>query len=159
MTKEQLAYKRGFRITESGDVIGPRGSVLKKRVNPNRYYTFAVRKPKQQKNYRIGYHRYQAFQKFGTEMYKDGIVVRHLNGDCLDNSADNIAIGTRSDNSMDIPEQIRYAASLHATSFCRKHDKNKIREFHKTSGRSYKKTMQEFNISSKGTLHFILNSK
>lgn len=33
------------------------------------------------------------------------MVVRHLNGNILDNSIANIEIGTNSDNMMDIPEK------------------------------------------------------
>lgn len=101
-------------------------------------------------------HRIQALQKFGDKIFKDGIVVRHLNGEKTDNSWDNIAIGTHKDNAMDIPKEQRLQRSLYATSFVRKHYANKVKKFHSID-KSYKKTMNEFSISSKGTLHFILN--
>ena len=57
---------------------------------------------------------------------------------------------------MDISAEVRLAKALHATSFSRKHDKEPIRAYY-AEHKSYRKTMEEFNISSKGTLHFILN--
>lgn len=46
-------------------------------------------------------HRLQAYQKYGDEMFDESVQVRHLNGDPSDNSWDNIAIGSQSDNMMD----------------------------------------------------------
>ena len=102
-------------------------------------------------------HRLQAYQKYGDKIYEDGVEVRHNNGESLDNSWCNILIGSHSDNMMDIPKQIRIKKALHATSFIRKYDKKEVKDFY-TINRSYKKTMDEFNISSKGTLYYILNS-
>ena len=82
--------------------------------------------------------------------------VRHVNADRGDFSWDNILIGTHSQNMMDIPEHIRLAKALHATSHVRKYDKGEVRKFY-NGCKSYKKTMEQFDISSKGTLHFILN--
>jgi hypothetical protein len=108
------------------------------------------------KTTKIYAHRLQAYKKFGDAMFEDGIMVRHLDGNPANNSWDNIEIGTQSDNMMDIDADIRLAKALHATSFARKHDKETIRAFYREHN-SYKKTMEHFNISSKGTLHFILN--
>lgn len=58
---------------------------------------------------------------------------------------------------MDVPEQIRIKKALHATSFCRKYNKDEVRKFHSHS-KPYIKTMNKFGISSKGTLHYILNN-
>lgn len=104
-------------------------------------------------------HRLQAFQKYGENLFDSGMEVRHLDGNKENNSYDNIVIGTHSENMRDIPEAIRYSKALYAASFLIRHDKIKIRQYHFNNGSSYKKTMAEFNITSKGTLHFILNSK
>lgn len=101
-------------------------------------------------------HRLQAYQKYGDMLYGEGMMVRHLNGDSLDNSWGNIAIGTNSENQMDIPEQIRLFRARYASSFMQKHNHDDIISFYKEN-KSYKKTMEKFEISSKGTLHYILN--
>lgn len=102
-------------------------------------------------------YRLQAFQKYGYKMFEKGIVVRHLNGNSLDNSWDNIVIGTQSDNMMDIPEQIRVSKAIHASSFLKKYNNDEVKDFHSVS-KSYKKTMEHFNITSKGTLNYILKN-
>lgn len=102
-------------------------------------------------------HRLQAFQKYGHKMFEEGILVRHLDGDKLNNSWENILIGTDSDNKMDVPKQIRISRAVHAASFKKKYDDESIRKFHAIS-KSYKKTMEKFNISSKGTLNYILKN-
>ena len=57
------------------------------------YLSFNIRLSKGSKPTRSFVHRLQAFQKFGEKIFKDGIVVRHLNGVSTDNSYDNIGIG------------------------------------------------------------------
>jgi len=150
-------YKRGYRVTECGDILNPSGIKMKPRENYRGYLKIKI--TYYGRIVEICVHRLQAFQKFGLKMFDDGMLVRHKNGDSLDNSFDNILIGTHSDNMMDIPDQIRHSKALHASSFITKQNKDKVREYHKSNGHSYQKTMEKFGISSKGTLHFILNGK
>ena len=103
-------------------------------------------------------HRLQAYQKFGDKIYLKNIHVRHKNNISTDNSFENILIGTPSENAMDNPKEDRVKRANHATSFWRKYDKDIVKSFHKENGRSYKKTMSNFNITSKGTLNYILNN-
>ena len=88
------------------------------------------------------------------------MVVRHLDGNPKNNSYANIEIGTQRDNNLDIPREVRLRTAIYATSFMTKYDKEtveRIKEFKKTH--SYKETMREFGISSKGTLWNILNKR
>lgn len=155
------AYERGYRVDKSGNTINPKGNIVKGCVvgkSKWKYRRFGIgSREKNRHPLVIHVHRLQAFQKFGLAMFEEGIVVRHLNGDSLDNSFKNISIGTHSDNMQDIPKHIRLKKALHATSFVRKYNRAKIIAYHKICN-SYKKTMEMFNISSKGTLHFILNN-
>lgn len=153
MRKEILAYKLGVRVLENGDVI-VNGKQYKGNKNQG-YYRFQIYNSENKRIF-VFVHRLQAFQKYGLSMFKEGIVVRHLNSNPVDNSWDNIAIGTHSDNMMDIPQHIRLAKALHATSFIRKYDRDSVKRFYLDNGKSYKKTMAEFGISSKGTLNYIL---
>ena len=59
---------------------------------------------------------------------------------------------------MDIPEQIRKARALHASTFRIKHDKDEIRAFH-AKHRSYKMIREKFGITSNGTIHYIINGR
>lgn len=58
---------------------------------------------------------------------------------------------------MDIPKQVRIKKSLHASSFLKKYENDEVKKYYNKT-KSYKKTMSKFNISSKGTLHYILNN-
>jgi hypothetical protein len=157
MKPEQVAFFKGYRIDTNGNILNKAGALCKPYKNKHGYFSLCVRMPnKKPKMFLL--HRLQALQKYGVNMYKDGIVVRHKNNDKADNSWENILIGTYKQNSMDIPEQIRIKHAKHAASFLKKYDNEAIKSFYcKTE--SYKKTMKEFNISSKGTLHYILNSR
>ena len=154
MNKVLIAHSKGYKVTKEGKVIGVKGDELKLN-NHEGYYRFNFR-DLNGKATSVKVHRLQAYQKFGDKMFEEGILVRHLDGDSTNNTWDNIAIGTNSDNMMDIDADVRLARALHATSFTRKHDKETIRAYY-AEHKSYKKTMEHFNISSKGTLHFILN--
>jgi hypothetical protein len=140
-----------------GMVTSCNGVILKKHLSVEGYFRIVVRYYGVCKNIKV--HRMQAYQKYGDALYKDGIIVRHLNGVSTDNSYDNIAIGTMSENMMDIPASIRIAKSVYAASFLRRYNKEDVMKFYIENGKSYKKTMEKFNISSKGTLHFILNGR
>ena len=155
MKKEMYFYNKKYRVTNDGILLSPNG-VLKTRLNKG-YCVARIRI--EGELWDLFAHRLQAYQKYGDDVYNQGIVVRHLNGVSTDNSWDNIAIGTASENMMDIPQHIRISRALHATSFVKKHDHEDIKKYYLENGKSYKKTMNNFNISSKGTLHFILNKK
>lgn len=152
MRIEEIFYKIGYRVLSNGNAVNKKGDKV---GSYNRDYAHLTAR----NNgvwIRCKIHRLQSFQKYGKKMYEEGIMVRHLNGEKHDNSWENIAIGTLSQNMMDIPEDIRLAKALYATSFVRKYDKKDVKLFYEKC-KSYKKTMKEFNISSKGTLHYILN--
>lgn len=150
-----LAYKKGYRVLSDGSCINRKGDCVGGSVSDKGYMRFGLRH--EGKRLSVFIHRLQAYQKYGESVFTSGIVVRHLNGNSLDNSWDNIAIGTHKQNAEDIPPNIRLARSVYASSFIRKYDKLKIISFYNET-KSYSKTMQEFGISSKGTLHYILNN-
>ena len=104
MNKLQIAYERGYRVTKNGCLIGLRCKRVGS-INNDGYETTTILN--NNKRIYIQTHRLQAYQKYGDKLFEDGIVVRHLNGNKLDNSCNNIAIGTSKDNAMDIPKHIR----------------------------------------------------
>jgi hypothetical protein len=67
-------------------------------------------------------HRLAAFQKFGDRIFDPGIVVRHLNEDHLDNSVDNLGIGTPSANQMDRDPDDRRAHAIRSSRALRRYD-------------------------------------
>ena len=150
---EEVAYKKGYRVTQDGDVIGLKG----KRIGFNRegYYTFKIRDYKNN-NRNVKVHRLIAYSKYGDKIYKDGICVRHLDGNSLNNKWNNIEIGSYQDNALDMDKEVRIKKAIHASSFIKKYDHKDVYDFYNKTN-SYKKTMEEFCISSKGTLFYIIN--
>ena len=102
MNREQIAYERGYRVTKDGHLLNPKGKKIGC-VNSAGYEHTGFNVNKKRVN--IATHRLQAYQKYGDKLFKDGILVRHLNGNPLDNSFNNISTGTHKDNYMDIPEK------------------------------------------------------
>tara|TARA_B110000971_G_scaffold156400_1_gene159759 strand:+ start:198 stop:677 length:480 start_codon:yes stop_codon:yes gene_type:complete len=149
---EVKAYNLGYRVNKNGELIGLKGNPVGS--HSGGYYRIKIRE--NGKFINCLSHRLQAYQKYGNKIYQSGIVCRHLNGDSLDNSIDNIAIGTQSDNIMDRKQADRIAHASHASSFAQVHNHNDIISFYNKE-KSYSKTMDKFNISSKGTLHYIIN--
>lgn len=148
------AHNKGYTVSIDGEVFykGKKRTLMLK-SKTCKYYCFSLRKDGV--SIKVKVHRLQAYQKYGNEMFKEGIVVRHLDGNSLNNHYDNIAIGTHHDNSMDIPKNIREKIAINASSYMKKYNHEEIYEFY-CKCKSYKKTMQKFNISSKNGLHFIL---
>lgn len=105
---EEMAAAKGYYVDAGGSAFGPNG-LVRQWIDAQGYFRvgFAAKlcfKP----------HRMQAFQMYGPAIYERGVVVRHLNGDKLDNSAGNIAIGTQSDNAFDRPRADRLASARRA---------------------------------------------
>jgi hypothetical protein len=99
----KLAHEKGYKVSVCGSFVsGVRCTNLKLSTQNKRGKLYT--------SFNIGYggmstrcyvHKLQAFQKFGEDMFKEGIVVRHMNDISLDNSHSNIEIGTHLDNTMD----------------------------------------------------------
>lgn len=153
---EQIAYEKGYRVHENGYVISHINNILKPIKNNKGYYIFCFR-DSNNKNKNCLIHRLMAYQKFGEKMYEDGIEVRHKNNNKDDNTFENILIGNHQENMLDLPKDDRQKYAEYATSFIRKYDKREVQVYY-SNCRSYKQTMEQFEISSKGTLYYILNN-
>lgn len=144
------SIKMGYRVLEDGQVIGLKRKPLNLYLNKTGYLSFSIRK-EDKNNTNLNVHKLQAYQKYGDLSIQEGIVVRHLNGNKQDNSYDNIAIGTQLENIIDMTPLQR---KLNASSPIHNHLKI-IEDI--TSGMSYKQVQEKYNISSKGTISFIVN--
>ena len=145
MNREQIAYLLGYRVTKDGNLLNPKGIKLGC-VNHHGYEQTGLNVNKKHKN--IFTHRLQAYQKYGNKLFEDGIVVRHLNGNKIDNSWDNISIGTQRDNILDIPKEKRKRKNLNANKSHIKYPKSlvyKLREEYNEL-KSYKKLSVKYNI-------------
>jgi len=155
MTKQEeitrASKERGYVVNNEGLVFNGMGKQLSIGKSSKGYLSFNIRLDKESNPTRSFVHRLQAFQKFGDEIFKDGIVVRHLNGISTDNSYGNIGIGTCSENSLDIPKEKRI---INASNPIHNHE-DIIND--RKNGYSYKELMDKYSITSKGTISFIIN--
>ena len=153
-----LAKKKGYKVQKDGSVIGVRGKKLKLKTTTGtpKYYTFNIKMNGE--SYPIPVHSYISFLKYDDDYFKKGVCARHLDGNSLNNDWNNIAIGSYSDNMFDIPKETRQRKAEYASSFIKIHNHHKIIEYYKKGDVTYQDIMTEFNISSKGTVSYIINN-
>lgn len=148
--KEKLAYDKGYRINNTGEIISPRNKKLKPYyISIYKNFNFRYNG----KSYNCKVHRLQAYQKYKDEIYKNNIVVRHLDGNPNNNHRDNIEIGSYSDNMFDVQQEIRINRSSKAN--LKYNHENIIKDYN--LGMTYLEIMDKYGISSKGTVSFIIN--
>lgn len=154
---------KGYVVDKFGDVFYKDKKIkisIANYLKPN-YYVFNVRVDVKgvSKSVKVKVHRLQAFQKYGNEIFKKGIHVRHYNGNHHDNSIHNILIGTASQNQMDMTKEARIRRAVNASLKKRILTDKQIKELNidRNNGMTYKQLMIKYKISSKGTMSFILN--
>ena len=102
------AFDRGYRVNGEGELILLDGSISKAVCcDKDGYRTMAVKMKRSCNGIRFGIHKLQAYQKYGQKLFQSGMEVRHLDGNKTNNTPKNIAIGSRRDNVLDIPEDKR----------------------------------------------------
>lgn len=151
------AIAKGYSVDKQGNVWY-NGNLRVLKNNNRGYLQFGIRCDGEKRPQNVPVHRLQAYQKFGDKIFESGIVVRHLDGNSLNNNFDNIEIGTQQENMMDIPVEQRISHAKHAAATQIKYDADEIKKYH-AEVKSYAKTMERFNITSKGTLFHILKKR
>lgn len=154
------SHRRGYRITPDGLLISPvgRGRTLRGSIDSEGYrYTNRLHCGTRQKLY---FHRLQAYQKFGDAIFGENVVVRHLDGDKLNNKADNIAIGNQSDNAMDRCPKERLEHALKGSAVQKKLTDEQAQQLRQDSlnGVPYSELVKKYGIS-KSTVSYIVNNK
>jgi hypothetical protein len=107
------SYNQGYRVNDDGSVTSHTGRKRKLTIRLTGYAYFYVQI--ESKTHCVGVHRLMAFQKYKEALFGFGVEVRHLDGNPSNNTPDNIAIGTKSQNAMDKPRQTRVRAALMAS--------------------------------------------
>lgn len=125
------AFKRGYSVTEDGTVLGPRGELKLQLYGKQKYPTFSSNWGG--RVFGIPAHLFAAYVFYGDEAFS-GLVVRHLDGNTLNLSRENIKLGTYSQNEFDKDPEVRVRSAKLAraaqgpSSFAAKMDESGIQE-------------------------------
>lgn len=139
----------GYSIDNDGNVYNPKGLLLTQRLTKATvkrktiYKFFRPYIPGFKKGSYIRTHKFQAYKKFGDKIFTLGTHIRHFNGDSLDNSWDNILIGSAWDNWNDIPDESRINKIDNAINARRKFTDSEVR---------YMRSISNLNIGIKKEL-------
>ncbi len=112
------ATRKGYIVDGIGNVWY-RGRIVNGYVDNKGYRRIKIR-DEGNRSIDVLVHRLHAYQKYGDEIFREGIQIRHLNGVKSDNSWINIGIGTQSENMMDRPEDKRREIAMLASSYISK---------------------------------------
>lgn len=136
------AYEKGYRVTEAGVYVNPKGLPLLITIRSNHKYPQAqIRIEGKNHNYLI--HRLAAYCFYGDQVFVEGIHVRHLNGNVLDVSRTNIALGSRSENERDKPKEVRRTNAKSANARRRDTRRLTMRKFTDDEVRNIKRRLSE----------------
>lgn len=164
MNIETIAYELGYRVSEDGKLINPKGEIIKGCLrHSKRKYTclaFTIKVGNKTKHCCI--HRLQAYQKYKEAIYGMRVVVRHLDGNSFNNSFDNITIGSYSDNFHDMSkdQQEKVINNLHKNRY-RKYTDDLIKEVYKDYCEGLNRTQlsTKYNIPVKNIYYIVKKYK
>lgn len=149
------AKQKGYFVTEDGLVVSSKGKFIKLRPYKSGRLAFSFKFNK--KKVLLKVHRLVALQKFGDALFIKGIEVRHMDGNCANNSYSNINIGTHSDNQMDVPLEIRTKNAAVASRKLSPHLRESIL-LDVSNKIPYRALSKKYNISI-STISFLVNGK
>ena len=145
-----LAKIKGYTVKDGKPYSNVTNSVRSTMFDKGRPY-FTIRDGRMSR--KIFVHKLVGLQKFGNKIFEEGVFIYHKNGEVLDNTDDNICMGSMHEAQMSKKLEVRLASARAATP--KKHDHKSIIEMHK-KGMSYANIMQATGIKSKGTISFII---
>lgn len=155
-----LVIQRGIYVTEEG-IAYKKDKPIRMYLNQG-YYRIKTKYwvERKQRDITIQVHRIQAYHIYGDKIFEKGIVVRHLNGNSIDNKRSNIAIGTSSQNSMDIPRNLRVVQAYRASERIIKYDNEMISKIKidRAKGLTYPELVTKYG-SSKSEMWYIVNKR
>ena len=151
-------HLRGYRVNERGEVISPYGVVRKLTTgkSPKEPYLVFNMKDADSATVRpIRVHGLLAYQIWGEEIFEHDCI-RHLDGNPLNNTPGNLALGSHHDNAMDRPPDERRAHAAHAAKGrATDYDWSTIEKDYFEHGQGFKRLAKKYGMSL-GTLshHF-----
>ena len=155
-TKEIIheAERKGYYVDKDGNVFSKRKQRSLGKTKER--YTFGIQF--NNKQYTISVHKFVAYFKYGDATFEPGIETRHFNGNSLDNTWDNILIGTHSDNMLDMSEDKRIKLAIKRSIHTRRFSDDEVQSILKDrqSGMCYRLIAEKHN-TCKGSIGYIIN--
>lgn len=157
---EEYLFDKGYSIDDSGKVYNPSGKALALHIHDG--YPCVSTRYVNEDGHRCFRHvkisRLQAFKKYGKLIFDTRFVIRHLDGNKLNNSVSNIAIGTMQDNIYDIPRSFRQQKSIPGAKKVNKYSKDFVSKLRKEHyyGKTYSQLMKEYRLP-KSTISYIMH--
>ena len=155
---ESIAINMGYTYID-GVVKSPRGEVVTLRLSSGGYQQFSIHikrgdNPKLTRNVMV--HRLVGYLKYGDKIYDYGMCIRHIDGDKLNNSYDNLVIGTHRDNMLDVPIQDRINRSLKSAETTRRFSEEELASIvvDRRSGMSYKDICEKYDVGKSWCSYF-----
>jgi len=145
------AHNRGYRISESGEITNPNGERIFGYKTKDGYVAISCKIDGKPRSFSA--HRLVAYQKYGDQMFDDGIEVRHLDGNPANNSSENIVIGTHSQNMLDIEASNRIQKATKASHKHHNQDRWADIDADRDAGMSYRRIQAKYGIA-RSTLSF-----
>jgi len=105
----ELAYNLLYRVTPDGKLFSKKKELKIKKYGKQKYPTFTC--SFNGKQYSLPVHHLAAYCFFHREMFNKDLVIRHLNGNVLDVSQENIKLGSHSENNQDKDPSVRSRAA------------------------------------------------
>ncbi len=110
------AFEKGYRVV--GGEVFYKNKKRKLSLDTRGYYKFTVGFGSEV--YVVLVHRLVGYQKYGSSLFDENMLLRHLDGNQKNNLTENIKLGTHQENMQDIPKDVRLAKAMHAASFKKK---------------------------------------
>lgn len=101
-----IAVAKGYRI-KKGQLFNAQKKLVTPRIDEGGYPVIGIKLPRTRKNLSVHVHVISAYIKFGEELLKQDLEIRHLNGIKTDFRPENLALGTCFDNVMDMSHEER----------------------------------------------------
>ena len=146
-----LIDNKNYIITDEGKLFNNKGVEIKGSLNQDGYLKFSQR-GSNGKTYPILIHRLQGYKKFGMLLFEKGIMIRHLDGNRLNNNINNLALGTSRDNQLDVPLEIRRSKDRN------KYDSELILSDYK-KGMTYREIAVKHNVKHRRYVYDIIKTK
>ena len=143
-----IAQDKGYFLSKgTGDAYSSKKGVRKLSpiIDSKGYLFIGIKLPEDNNRRRVYIHRLMAFKKFGDQVFAPGTVVRHLDNNPLNNTYNNIAIGTQADNLAD-SEYVFHGGNFRERSFSDEKELELYQEFLDT-GISMTKQGKKYGVS------------